>query len=386
MNRRVLALLAAAALPAGPLLAQDTATQPTATETSPPPTTTETTAPIEVQPTPTIVTTAPPAATTPAPATAPPPAAAEVPAPRPTATTRTTTTRTTTSRTPAAAPVRGAAPAPTSAPEPAATLPPPIAEPPAGVQPSPEVLPVETVPTTTESRRTGSFLPWLLGGLVLLGALIFFARRRRRDEVVYDALPEERVVTAEPVAAVPLAVAPLAATAADEQPAALSAGSAAGRPWLELLMRPVRAGVAGDEARVEFELIVDNQGESAARDVRVSTWMFAAGSPQDSEMERMLIEPPADASLPEVTIDAGDGKRIQATVALPTAEVDGDAVLPVVVADAHYRLPDGSEGRTSARFAVGVPDGDDLAYFAIDHPSGLHDDVEARPRGELQRV
>ena len=157
----------------------------------------------------------------------------------------------------------------------------------------------------------------------------------------------------------------------------------AGRPELELAMRPVRAGVSGDDARVEFELTVDNRGPVAAEDVRITTWMLAAGS---SEAESALIVPRDHADTPAVTIGAGEARTVQALVALPTAEVDGDAVLPVVVADARYRLPDGSEGRTSASFAVGVPDGEELAHFAVDNPSGLHDDVVARPLGEVERV
>jgi hypothetical protein len=58
----------------------------------------------------------------------------------------------------------------------------------------------------------------------------------------------------------------------------------------------------------------------------------------------------------------------------------------VVVADARYRLPDGSEGRTHASFAFGLPSGDGLAPFDADEPSGLRDDVEARLHGEPERV
>ena len=111
--------------------------------------------------------------------------------------------------------------------------------------------------------------------------------------------------------------------------------------------------------------------------------MLAAGS---SEAESALIVPRDHADTPPVTIGAGESRTMQASVALPTAEVDGDAVLPVVVADARYRLPDGSEGRTSASFAVGVPDGEELAHFGIDNPSGLHEGVVARPLGEPERV
>ena len=69
----------------------------------------------------------------------------------------------------------------------------------------------------------------------------------------------------------------------------------AGRPELELAMRPVRAGVSGDDARVEFELTVDNRGPVAAEDVRITTWMLAAGS---SEAESALIVPRDHADTP----------------------------------------------------------------------------------------
>jgi hypothetical protein len=148
------------------------------------------------------------------------------------------------------------------------------------------------------------------------------------------------------------------------------------------MMRPVRAGVGDEDARVEFELTVANQGSAPARDVRVSTFMLAGGS---SGMEQSLIEPPAQPQLAEPELDPGDGRSIETAVAMPRAGLR-DSVLPVVVADARYRLPDGSEGRTSARFAVGVPMDGDLAHFDVEHPSGLHEGVEARLQGELERV
>ena len=65
----------------------------------------------------------------------------------------------------------------------------------------------------------------------------------------------------------------------------------------------------------------------------------------------------------------------------------GDAVLPVVVADARYRLPDGSEGRTSASFAVGMSVGEErLEPFPADRTSGLLENAEARLHGEPERV
>lgn len=312
-----------------------------------------------------------------------------------------------------------------------------------------ETLPVAETPEATETSTTNWPLI-AAGALLLLGLLAFLALRRRRrvDDEVYEETayaepvaetrayeePAAPVITPalatpmafaadEPVETVPatdeyvtsripvaepaaerfgasdaVAAAALGAAAAGhddisvaepdpEDVALLAAGSdpEAGRPWLEFLMRPVRAGMNEDEAVVEFDLTVGNTGTEPARDVRISTFMFAAGSPQESDMERMLIDPPADSTVSEGTIDAGDGARVEAAMTLPKAGLS-DSVLPVVVADARYTLPDGSEGRTTASFAIGVPDGEDMAHFSVDNPSGLHEDIEARLRGELQRA
>lgn len=368
LARAAALLLAAAALPLTPANAQDSAPpsepaaeapEPDASTSIPPPEATAPESPV------TEAETAPPA---------------RAPAAR--TTTRRTETRTT-RRVPATVPGPAVpvavVPVPIDTlPAPVATLPlpPPVAQtPPLEVLPEVPPAPVTTKVETEDSRD--SFLPWLLGGLALLGALAFFALRRRRPVVVHD----ERVY--EPSPAPLVAPVPVAPVAAAPIVTPVRAAVPAGRPELDLTMRPVRAGVSGEDARVEFELTVGNSGPVAAENVRISTWMLAAGS---SEAESALIVPRDHADTPPVTIGAGESRTMEASVALPTAEVDGDAVLPVVVADARYRLPDGSEGRTSASFAVGVPDGEELAHFGIDNPSGLHEGVVARPLREPQRV
>jgi LPXTG-motif cell wall-anchored protein len=378
MHRPALGLLlAAAALPVTPLLAQDAAppTDPPVVAVTPPPVATP-----PPEETPVYDATPPPLATTPPAVTAPAPVAAAPPVRQASPARTTRNVRPTASTARAQAPVRAAAPA-AAAPVAEPAAPAPLAASPVPPAAEPEVLPVETAAPAEAISSGGATWPWLVAGAVLLmiAALALFARRRRRR--AYDEVYEAPVAAAaEPeIAAAPLA---FAAAAPVE---AFAATSAAARPWLDLLMRPVRAGVGDDDAVVEFELTVDNKGTAPARDVRISTWMLAAGSTEKSEMERLLIEPPADSQLREVTIDAGAGKRIEAAVALSKAGLE-DAILPVVVADARYRLPDGSEGRTSASFAVGVPVDGDLAHFDVEHPSGMHEDVEARARGELQRT
>jgi hypothetical protein len=394
-HRRAAALLlAAAALPLTPLAAQDVPTV-----------------------------NAPPPATAPAPPPAPAPAATSAPVMAPQAAVRgptvehvgqagaarTAARAAPVSRAPVrtaraapvreAAPVRQATPAPVAAPPASAAIAagaapevaPPVAAPVAAAPAAPTVQPAASAPGGIATWQ------WLLAAaaiaLIAVAAAMFLARRRRRDELYYDEAVYDEPAHEAPAAVAEPALVPVAAVAeevsvtesdrADVDALAASSEPVPNRPWLEFLMRPVRAGTSEDEARVEFELTVGNTGSVPARDVRVSTWMVAAG--EGTDMERSLIEPPADAALSEMTIAPGDGARVDGAISLPRDGLRG-SVLPVVVADARYRLPDGSEGRTHASFAVGLPSGDGIAPFDTDRPSGLRDDVEARLHGEPERV
>ena len=124
--------------------------------------------------------------------------------------------------------------------------------------------------------------------------------------------------------------------------AELTAGTApvAERPWLEFAMRPVRAGTNVDEALVEIELTVGNSGTVSAKDVRISTFLLSS-DPKGSEMERLLLSPQSDATTDPVTIEPGEGKRIDATLALLKSDMGENlpaSFRPIVVADARYTL------------------------------------------------
>ena len=249
--------------------------------------------------------------------------------------------------------------------------------------------------------------------MLLIGAIGLFLMRRRRvdgEELYYEEpmLVEPAPIRAEPVAFAPdpapqfLRTATLAppidepamlvaeeaalATPEAEEVASLTEADApvADRPWLEFSLRPVRAGTNVDEALVEIELTVGNAGSVAARDVRISTFMFAAPPAMGTEMERMLIERGEDG-VPSVTIEPGEGTRVDATLALSKAgliESTSGSILPIVVADARYTLPDGSEGRTFASFTIGVSEEGSPAMSPILLTErAMHDDVEARLHG-----
>ncbi|MCX8477340.1 MAG: hypothetical protein MT490_16250 [Sphingomonas sp.] len=427
------ALFIGAALLSTPAFAQETPAPQTVTP--PPILVTPTLAPqpaprvIEMAPASPIVQPAPPPG--PAPETAPAPRAetraAARPAPARQVTRTTTTTRQTT---PARATAPAAPPAAAVEQPPAPAAQAPAVPVPTAVTPAPETAaPVaDTTATQTETvRSTGLAWPWLLGGLllVLAGGLALLMMRRRRsesdyvEEAMYEAPIAPRTAT-EPVDAAPLAAAPVveprrkpvvspemaaAAAAAAAAPAAIlpaaepepaeahveaelteaesedlagitdAPAPVANRPWLELGLRPVRAGTSEEEALVDVELTVGNSGDVPARDVQISAFMLTEA--EASEMESLLTGHAPDAAVPPVTIAPGDGTRVDAHLAVPKGEM-GRTFNPVVVAEARYTLPDGSEGRTSAAFKIGRPSAvsEGVGPIGASRPH-MVDDVEA---------
>jgi len=438
--RALAPLLVATALVSTPVFAQDTT--PKTTPAQPVVVTPPATATVPIPP---VVRTVPDG-TPPATSTADEPAAA--PAPRATTRTATRTTRTVThTRTASAARSAPAAPpeaAPAPAPQAAAPAPPPVVAPPADTTasaPAPAAAPANepAAPVadtaSTQSNTTTTEVPiwaWVAGGIaflaVILGAVLAMRGRRREYEYEQDHVEDTYVEPQpEPVAVAPVIepvavakaeprkepeylrrAAPVSAAAAEpivaapdavemstppaDEVAQLTAGAApvAERPWLEFSMRPVRAGTNVDEALVEIELTVGNSGTVPARDVRISTFLLSS-DPNGSEMERLLINPPAEATTDPVTIKPGEGKRIDATLALLKSDMGEnlpDTIRPIIVADARYTLEDGSEGRTSASFVVGVtPEegGPGLEPLELSRAS-MHDNVGAELRGEPQHA
>lgn len=413
LRATLFALSASIVLPTAPVSGQETAPPPLVAPPSPVTTTTA--------PPPRIVVT-PPTAQQPAPApaprvTLPPVPEVETPAPE---------TRGAPARTSRAAPrARAATPRAAPAVAPAETAAPvPVAEiSPTTVEPLPPAAPALSPATGTTGEAAepavGPSPFWLiagLAGLALIALITFLALRRRRadEEVHYEErafVEEPAAVGAEPVAAAlepsdyqePLiAPAPVVArepaptpvrevaaptvSAADETDvAALAASSNAGgeRPWLEFLLRPVRAGTSSDETIVQYDLTIANTGGRDASEVRVTSWLFPAGT---SEMEQSLIDGPAEARAAEADIAAGEGVRIQGEASLAKAGLSDETVLPVLVAEARYRLPDGREGRTRASFEIGMSADGHIAPFPIDRATGLVEFVEARLHGEPERV
>jgi hypothetical protein len=230
------------------------------------------------------------------------------------------------------------------------------------ILPEPGYNEVDVLPEVVTPTEEGGGLAWpviVVAILLLLGAIAFLiARGGRRQAVVHREVIEEPRV--------------------EQTLAAVPAAAPAARARIALSLLPLRAGVEGEGARVEFELTVANHGEAAAEDVSVSMWM-SADSTRDPT--RALFPPQGHVSTPAVTLAAGETRVLSASVALPRAELGERALLPVVAVDARYRIGDHGEGRTAAAFMVGLPAGEELGPFAVNSGFGLHDSVVALPFG-----
>ncbi|HEU4969320.1 hypothetical protein [Sphingomonas sp.] len=339
-------LLGSAAIPAA---AQDvqSVTPPILTPAPPPVTTPEAAAPapaptaspsITFAPQSAVVQNVPPPPAPPPEATATEAPAATAPArrtaraPAPAATSRAARAAPQAAATPVAAPSPEAAPAePLPAPVSAAPLPAPAAAPAVAPVPAPEAQPEEL-----SSAAAWGMLAIPVIAILALAAWLLSRRRRSRAEAYDDTYyaPAEETVVEEPVIEAPLAAAPVAAA------------DAAGRPWIDIGLRPVRA-----EDSLEVEVTVSNSGDAPAHDVKVSTWMLSGAESSDSE--QALIETRSAADVATVDVAAGADESVDTRVVLPS-----DAGTPILVAEARYPLPMGGEGRIAATFEIDMTEGD----------------------------
>jgi hypothetical protein len=277
---------------------------------------------------------------------------------------------------------------------------------------APAAAPATTETTSQQSESGGSSAPLLIAALVALAAIagaVLFFRRRRADAYAEDwaeepvyAEPEPAYVLADEPAAVEPAVvqphdAPLMSepvvehadvvSAEQDEVAAITEAAApvAGRPWIELSLRPVRAGATEEAALVDLELTLANAGEVDARDVRVSTFMLGDAADAPTDMERLLAKSHHGTDVEAGEIGAGEGSRIDARLAVPREEMAGATFQPVVGVDVRYKLPDGSEGRTAAAFTVGVHD-DTEDPTPLRLGGDMREDVSASLHGVPERV
>lgn len=236
---------------------------------------------------------------------------------------------------------------------------------------------------------TGGVMGWAIGAALLAiagGALLWWLRRRRPVEASDDAIAPAAVV---PAAAPPSPTAMPLPTGAPA-PAMLDAVPVASvdRGRVTLTLNPRRAGLNLLSATVEAELVVRNEGATAASTIRVGAALIGAAPGQGSEVAPLFTRPVGRPATPPFSLAPGEERLVRLVVALPRAEIvpltaGGRAMfVPVVAVNALYDAG-GVEGQSARAFAIGVErvDSAKLAPFWLDQPARMHEQLAVRPYG-----
>jgi len=316
------------------------------------------------------------------------------PAVRPAAAPRAVPTPT---RTPIAAPTRGPASEPTPLPTMAAD-PAPVESPSV-----PTALPAALPPPGSAARvaPSESAMPAIglgLGGVAVvlaLGALGWWwwrrreadrgDRRRDRDHEIFllhpaggdggDSVPPPPEVK-EPVAPPPQT--PPAPTPFEAAPDT--------RALIEVTLVPKRAGTNVLSAAVDYTIVVQNAGDSAATGIRLDVRLLSAGTQQDAQIAAVFAAPiaqPITAPFdlpPGATVELG-GMAMQPKQTLEPLDVAGKVLfVPVLTVNLTYDWVGGS-GQTARSYVIGIDRGATakLQPFRLDAPPRMYDTVAALP-------
>jgi hypothetical protein len=139
-------------------------------------------------------------------------------------------------------------------------------------------------------------------------------------------------------------------------------------------------------ATLDTQIVVRNEGEAAAQDVRVALHLLSARAGQEEEIARLFDAAPARPVTAPFALEPGEERVLTAMATLPRGDIsvlsvgDRPMFVPLAAVGARYRSGD-VEGQTAAAFALGIErDGAaKLAPFRLDQPAQMHDRVGVRP-------
>lgn len=346
----------------------------------------------------------------PTPSATPAPQASATPAPRPqpSAAASPVPTRAPARPVPSPSPVAratpDAAPVPVTIPTPQATYVGPVVPPVPAATATPVPVPAPAPATTSTPVvdsapvESGEALPWwawFLGGIaVAVGAALLFARiRRGRGEgeavasiapaPVKPPVPATPSTPPRPVPAQPAPPAPVVPPA----PVAPTPG-----PFLEFQLAPLRVGLAGDRALLDFDLTVGNPAAMPVVDVDIATLLLTAHAGQDEQIAAFFAREDK-RGLDPFALGVGERRQLEATMTLPRAAVnivtarDRPFFVPMIAIDARYRWEDGRIARTTAAFMVGpaAPQGK-LAPIFTDRGDRMTERLDVRLYGQVRRT
>lgn len=255
----------------------------------------------------------------------------------------------------------------------------------------PEAAPPIALPTATGTVKQGaSPTYWLLaaGAALLAGAAGWLLLGRRRAiaggpranvEVGAELVPEPlKRATPPPV---PVRVAAPAVPVAPIAPPPVPP-----RPWIETVFTPRRAGTNLTSAAVDYEIVLRNIGEVAARGVIVDIRLLTASNAQEAQLAALFAAPVDRPAVASFDLAPGGQIELSGMAMLPRDSVNamtaaGRALfVPVLAVNILYRWGGGESGQTATAHVIGIERGAGakLAPFWLDTGPRMFDTVAAR--------
>jgi hypothetical protein len=159
------------------------------------------------------------------------------------------------------------------------------------------------------------------------------------------------------------------------------------RAWIELELRPRRAGLNMLTATADVDVLVRNRGSADAVNVRLDARLTSARADQDAELGQIFADTRGRTAASPFTLAHGSERVVRAVVTLPREAINvltaaqRPMFVPVVTLNARYALGSAGEGQTAQAFALGIERAGaaKLAPFWLDAPSRMFEAVAARP-------
>jgi hypothetical protein len=162
----------------------------------------------------------------------------------------------------------------------------------------------------------------------------------------------------------------------------------ASRATLDLAIMLKRAGTNLLSAAVEYTILIQNNGEVPATDIRLDVRLLSAGPQQDAQIAALFGMPIAQPNItpfdlpPGITVDLG-GMAMHPKDSLEVMQAGGRTLfVPVLAVNVTYAWDvDGERGsgQTARSYVIGIDRGGDakLQPFRLDAAARMYDKVGA---------
>lgn len=284
---------------------------------------------------------------------------------------------------------------PAPAPQPPVETPPP--PPPSAAAPASTPAPAEPAPNASAPAPTPaavpsvedqrSPIPWIVGLILLGGAVAAFlvsTRRRRHARSLTTPPPVERPAdTAQPKAPAPAAPRP--------SPLPEPVAADPDRPWIAMDLGVAQARFSLIGVTIAYSLHLTNRGASAAQDVMVRGIIGNAGARQQALLQGFLAGQDGLPLHSAVAIAPGETLTLTGELRLGPDRIEPvtmgarSLLIPLAAFDAAYKW-DAGEGRTARAFIVGQeqdPPAERLAPLRLDQGPRQYRRPAARAAAEL---